>query len=224
MTETLDVVDENDNVIGKATREEIHTSGMWHRGVHVLVFDSQERLLLPVRSLTKDKFPNTYDCSVSEHVKTGETFEEAAIRGLREELGIVKPKLQRIVKFRMSYGTNDNTIAVLYKCRYSGKMKADKMEIKSMNFIPLGEVKKLLLMEEHKFAPWTRELLKRYLGIPSKIEEMSSGERRRGICSKREKCLWHPGMKCLFPDKPCIFCKIEKEQQKHGCFRALGKK
>ena len=81
MSEILDVVDENDHVIGKATREEIHSSELWHRGVHVFVFDSQGKLLLPIRSSTKDKFPNTYDCSVSEHLKTGETYEEAMVKG-----------------------------------------------------------------------------------------------------------------------------------------------
>jgi len=172
MSEILDVVDENDHVIGKATREEIHSSELWHRGVHVFVFDSQGKLLLPIRSSTKDKFPNTYDCSVSEHLKTGETYEEAAIRGLREELGITEPCLRQLVKFRMPYGTNDNTIAVLYECRYPSKIKADKTEVKSAGLLSLSEVKKLLLREEHKFAPWTRELLKWYLGMSSRIEEM----------------------------------------------------
>ena len=170
MSEFMDVVDENDNVIGKATREEIHGLGKWHRGIHVFVFDRAGRLLLPTRSSTKDKFPSTYDCSVSEHVKAGETFEEAALRGLKEELKLIKPILKQLLKFKMNYGPNDNTIAILYECRYRGKLEIDKNEIREAKFLPLERVREILITNESKFAPWTRELLKWYFHMPSKIK------------------------------------------------------
>jgi methionyl-tRNA synthetase len=37
-----------------------------------------------MRSVSKDKFPSHYDCSVSEHLEEGETYEKAAIRGLTD--------------------------------------------------------------------------------------------------------------------------------------------
>ena len=170
MSEFMDVVDENDNVIGKATREEIHGLGKWHRGIHVFVFDRAGRLLLPTRSSTKDKFPSTYDCSVSEHVKAGETFKEAALRGLKEELKLIKPILKQLLKFKMNYGPNDNTIAILYECRYRGKLEIDKNEIREAKFLPLERVREILITNESKFALWTRELLKWYFHMPSKIK------------------------------------------------------
>jgi isopentenyl-diphosphate delta-isomerase type 1 len=172
MPEFMDVVDENDRVIGKATREEIHNSGMWHRGVHVLVFNSKNELFLPLRSARKDKFPETYDCSVSEHVKSGETFDEAALRGMEEELKIINPVIKRLLKFRMNYGPNDNTIAVLYKCKCKDKVEINRVEVKNAKFMSLGKIKELLNKNESKFAPWTREILKWYFRLPSKIEEI----------------------------------------------------
>lgn len=62
----MDIVDKNGNVIGKAIREEIHGLGKWHRGIHVFVFDRTGQQLLPTRSSAKDKFPATYDFSVSD--------------------------------------------------------------------------------------------------------------------------------------------------------------
>ena len=170
MSEFMDVVDENDRVIGKETRSEIHRSGKWHRGVHVFVFNLGGQLLLPTRSLTKDKFPGTYDCSVSEHVQAGETFEEAALRGLKEELKIIKPELKRLLKFRMNYGPNDNTIAILYECQCEEKIEIDANEIREVEFLPLNKVRQMLTTNESKFTPWARELLKWYLHIPSKIK------------------------------------------------------
>ena len=173
MSELMDVVDENDNVIGKATREKIHNSQMWHRGIHILVFDSDGKLLLPFRSSRKDKFPNTYDCSVSEHVKAGEKFEEAAIRGIKEELNIKCPKLKRLLKFRMKYGPNDNMISVIYEYRHIGKInKVNKDEIEKIEFLSLNEVMEMLTSDESKFAPWTREILKWYFHMPSKLEKL----------------------------------------------------
>ncbi len=175
MSELMDIVDENDNVIGKATREKIHNSQMWHRGIHILVFNSEGKLLLPLRSSRKDKFPNTYDCSVSEHVKTGEKFEEAAIRGIKEELNIKCPKLKRLLKFRMKYGPNDNMISVIYECHYLGEIdinKIDRNEIKKIELLPLNEVREMLISDESKFAPWTREILKWYFNMPSKLERL----------------------------------------------------
>jgi len=67
----FDVVDDYDLVVGKETREKIHSSGLWYRGVHILVFNSKGKLLLQMRSAAKDKFPNHYDCSVSEHLEKG---------------------------------------------------------------------------------------------------------------------------------------------------------
>src|SRR5437870_3520289 len=37
--EWFDVVNERDEVIRRATRREVHATGLWHRAVHVLVFD-----------------------------------------------------------------------------------------------------------------------------------------------------------------------------------------
>lgn len=46
------------------------------------------RVLLQKRSGDKDSFPNCYDCSSAGHVDAGEEFIAAAIRELREELGL----------------------------------------------------------------------------------------------------------------------------------------
>jgi len=171
MYELIDIVDEKDNVIGVSTRREIHNSNKWHRGIHIFIFNSKGELLLQVRSKTK-KYPNTYDCSVSEHVKSGEKFEDAAQRGLKEELNITKLNLKKLLKFRMKYGEKDYMISVLFKGYYDGKVEVDKGEIDYAKFFSLDEIKEMLNKEEGKFSPWTKELLKWYFHLPSKIIEI----------------------------------------------------
>ena len=92
--ECMDVVDERNNVLYQETRENIHRTGLLHMGVHVLIFNSDRRMLLPVRSPDKDTFPGCYDTSLSEHCNAGETYDETVRRGLMEELKITNPALK----------------------------------------------------------------------------------------------------------------------------------
>jgi isopentenyldiphosphate isomerase len=155
------------------TREKIHSNGLWHRGVHILLFNSKDQLILQIRSSSKDKFPNHYDCSVSEHLEVGETYESAAIRGLKEELNVSNVDLKRILRFKLNYGPNDNMISGLYECRYDGPIQIDKREIQSLETHSLNEIKEMLVKDGDKFSPWMKEILKWYLRFPSQLEVIS---------------------------------------------------
>ncbi len=86
--ELFDVVDARDAVIGRATRAEVHANGLWHRAVHVLVFNAAGRVFLQKRSLAKDSSPGCWDSSCSGHLDAGEDYDAAALRELREEIGL----------------------------------------------------------------------------------------------------------------------------------------
>ena len=86
--EFFDIVNTRDEVIGRAPRREVHARGLWHRAIHVLVFDSVGRVFLQKRSQRKDLSPGLWDSSCSGHVDSGEDYEQAAQRELGEELGL----------------------------------------------------------------------------------------------------------------------------------------
>ena len=86
--EYFDVVNERDEPIGRATRREVHARRLWHRAVHILVFDSAGRIFLQKRSMKKDMSPGLWDSSCAGHVDAGEDYNAAAVRELGEELGI----------------------------------------------------------------------------------------------------------------------------------------
>jgi len=94
--EWFDVVNARDEVIRRATRREVHATGLWHRAVHVLVFDAAGRVFLQKRSMKKDLSPGLWDSSCSGHLDAGEDYDAAAVRELSEELGVrVSPPLAR---------------------------------------------------------------------------------------------------------------------------------
>lgn len=86
--EWFDVVNERDEVIGRETRRVVHATGLWHRAVHVLVFDRQGRVFLQKRSMKKDLSPGLWDSSCSGHLDSGEDYDTAAVRELGEEIGV----------------------------------------------------------------------------------------------------------------------------------------
>lgn len=87
--EILEIVNEEGEVLGLAPRSEIHGNpSLWHRVVHVLVFNRKGELLLQKRSMDKDVAPGRWDTSVGGHVNPGESLVKAAARELMEELGV----------------------------------------------------------------------------------------------------------------------------------------
>lgn len=98
MDELLDVVDELGNPTGETVMRKIaHRDGIRHRTSHVWLFrnhpDPQTdkprlQILLQKRSAIKDSFPDCYDISSAGHIPAGFSFEESAVRELKEELGI----------------------------------------------------------------------------------------------------------------------------------------
>lgn len=89
--EYFDIVNDRDEVIGRAPRAEVHAKRLLHRAVHILVFDAQGRLFLQKRSMSKDAEPGMWSTSCSGHVDSGETYDPAAQRELGEELGLFLP-------------------------------------------------------------------------------------------------------------------------------------
>ena len=86
--EIFDVVDEQDQVIGRDTRREVHARKLLHRATHVLVVNSRGRVFLQKRCLAKDTAPGCWDSSCSGHLDNGEAYRAAAVRELIEEIGV----------------------------------------------------------------------------------------------------------------------------------------
>ncbi|MFF5725932.1 NUDIX domain-containing protein [[Kitasatospora] papulosa] len=86
--EILDIVDENDEVVGQAPRGEATARGLRHRAVFIEARDAAGRLFVHRRTATKLVFPSHYDMFVGGVVGAGESYDEAALREAEEELGV----------------------------------------------------------------------------------------------------------------------------------------
>jgi isopentenyl-diphosphate delta-isomerase len=157
LNEILEIVDENNNIIGSATRGECYQKGLLHRAVNIFIYNSQDEVFLHQRSDKKLKYPLFWDISCSEHVKPGETFEEAAKRGLKEELGIDIHFEEVIPIHRMDNSDgqyHDNELIVTFKGVYDGVMKLDINEVAGGKFFNPNELDKLISTGKLKVTSW----------------------------------------------------------------------
>ncbi|MDH4231791.1 MAG: NUDIX domain-containing protein [Nitrospirota bacterium] len=142
--EVLEIVDKNGSVLGTARRSDFHGNpSLIHRVVHVLVFDRKGRLLLQKRSLNKDVAPGKWDTSVGGHVNPGEDVLTAAIREMREELGIKKCVPEYLYSYLFSNHVESELVST-FSCVYSSKILFNKEEIEETAFWDMKEIRKNL--------------------------------------------------------------------------------
>lgn len=105
MSEILDVVNEHDEVIGQAERDEVHTVGLLCRLVYVCFYTAEGEILFQKRSATKKNDPGRYTTTVSGHVASRQSYLEAAVRETFEETGVkIEPQeLQKIGVIRADF-------------------------------------------------------------------------------------------------------------------------
>lgn len=156
--ELFDVVNERDEVVGQATRGEVHARGLWHRAVHVFVFDRHGRLFLQKRSLAKDKSPGLWDASCSGHVDAGELYDTAAQRELREELGLERggpPIPWRRVGASEATGWE---FIWVYRLRDDGPFVLNPHEIDHGEWYEIAQIRALMVNDPERFTRPFREI------------------------------------------------------------------
>lgn len=163
MTEFFDIVDENDRIIGKAHRSECHSNPkLIHRGVFVIVVNKTGDVLLSKRSMKKDTGPGKWEV-IGEHNKPGEYYSNAALRGVKEELGL-SVKTEKISKIRYTNG-DETELDEVFFCRVASidGIKIDREEIDEVIFLSLDELKKKITCDPEAFTDGTILAIKEYL-------------------------------------------------------------
>ena len=98
--EMLPLVENDGNIIGKATRGECHNGNkLLHPVVHLHIFDKCGRIYLQRRPTWKTIQPGKWDTAVGGHIAYGESILDALKRETLEEVGIKN----FVPKFLLSY-------------------------------------------------------------------------------------------------------------------------
>jgi isopentenyldiphosphate isomerase len=148
--------------LGLVPRSVVHARGLWHRSVHVFLFDGEGRLYLQRRAPDKDVCPGLWDLSAAEHLKPGESFADGAERGLAEELGVTGAELEplgTIFAARLDLpgpGIRDYEMQQSFRGVWAGVLTSDPAEVAEVRAESLESLARWLNDAPEDFTPWFR--------------------------------------------------------------------
>lgn len=139
LVESFNMVDENDRPIPGilVDREFLHKMSGFHRAIHILIEVFGGRFLIQKKAVHTEN-GGKWSSAVSGHVRSRETYAQAAIREAKEELGleIDEKELIEIVKLSPSEATGNEFVMV-----FSYLMDPKKEEIT----LSSGEVDEIII-------------------------------------------------------------------------------
>lgn len=139
----MDVVNDNNEIVRKETKSKIYGEKLSHRIVHIFVINLKTNdIYLQKRSDTVSFLPGYYCTSAGGHVKSGETYEEAAKRELKEEIGIDLP-IHKLTPLNF-ISDNHKRFIELFAAFTEGGFNFGDGEVSGGEFMSFMEVEKLI--------------------------------------------------------------------------------
>jgi isopentenyl-diphosphate delta-isomerase type 1 len=164
--EIFEVVDADDNVIGTAKRSECHRNPkLLHRTSGVLVFNSRGDVLMTKRSMLMDTNPGKWTISAWGHNSIGESYEAAAVRELKEELGVTENVAVTFLLKTFLRAPYESEITHIFKAVHEGPFRLDEREVAESRFYGIGELKKEMRTSPSKFTSGCIRVMEEYFRI-----------------------------------------------------------
>lgn len=163
MLHPIDIINKNNQLTGEVSDpEQANLKGLWHRGVHVLIYTADGHILVQKRSTTIKRNPGKIDLSAGGFVDSGESPEQAAVREIKEETGlaIAASQLTLVNLTRYNHRWKDGekrkiSRAIIYTYLYKIEsadipLVAQRSEVAWIGFLPLRSVQ--WLVRRHSLA------------------------------------------------------------------------
>jgi isopentenyldiphosphate isomerase len=157
--ELVDIVDQDDRVVGVVTRAEMRERNLTHRCAEIAVRNTAGGIWVHRRTDTKDVYPGLYDMVVGGVLASGESWEVGARRELAEETGIHGVDLRELVRHSFD-GPSERALMRLYEVTWDGSITPQPEEIVWGAFVTMEELERMLRTKE--FCPDSVELFERW--------------------------------------------------------------
>lgn len=151
------LVDKNDNQIGTEEKIKAHKEGKLHRAFSVFIFNSKGELLLQKRNKKKYHSGGLWTNTCCSHPRPKEITREAAIRRLKEEMGI-NCDLKEIHKFVYKKEFNNGFTEYEYDHVFVGKSdvnpEINKKEVEDFKWVSTNFLKEDIKNNPEKYTFW----------------------------------------------------------------------
>jgi isopentenyldiphosphate isomerase len=158
MSELVERVDEQDQVIGVVERGQAIRQGWLHRVATTVCRDRHGRVLVHRRPDGDSRFPGLYEVMAGGAVEVGESYEAAAERELAEELG-VRVSVRPVVRFLMRGAISPYWLGV-HEAVVDGVITADPREVAWYGWLTEEELARAVC--DWPFVPDGQEAFRRY--------------------------------------------------------------
>tara|TARA_B100000927_G_scaffold286793_1_gene278796 strand:+ start:43 stop:555 length:513 start_codon:yes stop_codon:yes gene_type:complete len=151
------LVDKEDNQVGLMQKLEAHQKGLLHRAFSVFIFNSEYKLLLQKRAISKYHSGGLWTNTCCSHPREGEDIIDAANRRLSEEMGI-KTSLRKVFEFTYRAELDNNLIEnefdhVLYGV-YDHDPILNKEEAEDFKWVDMETLKSDISANSDKYTVW----------------------------------------------------------------------
>lgn len=145
-----DLFDFHDNFIQVGTKRDAKKLKLFTRSAHIILVDTQGKLMICKRPPSKKTYPNQITSSAGGHVEKGENYKVAAKRELKEELGLVIP-IKDAGRFDV-INNKERAIHHLFIGKTKNRMLIDSSEISNYYFLSLRDIKNDITLHPRKYA------------------------------------------------------------------------
>ena len=137
------VVDQDDAPVAARTRADCHADAtLMHRSVFVLV-ETRHGPLYQRRGFGKDSAAGSWDVACAGHVGVGESYHDAAVRELAEELGVEHAAPTPVGKLVVALDA-ETEMAMVFRLEHDGPFVMRLPEVAGIAVFAAGETPKPL--------------------------------------------------------------------------------
>lgn len=160
LQEEIVLVDPEDREIGTAEKLEAHRRGDLHRAFSVMIWDSHGRLLLQRRQIGKYHSGGLWTNSCCGHPRPGERANAAALRRLREEMGIscaLNPIGTFTYRAELGGGLIEHELVHIFRGCYEGAIAPNPKECDGFSWSSPEVIRRQIATAPQCFSTWFRK-------------------------------------------------------------------
>ena len=160
--EQVILVDEQNNPIGAADKETVHTKDTpLHRAFSLFLFNDKKQLLVTKRASTKKTFAGVWTNSVCGHVSPEEKTIDAVKRRVHEELQIHATDIHEVAPYRYRFadinGIVENEICPIFIGSTNEDPTLEKSEVEEYKWVDWNEFLETIKNNPGSYSPWSEE-------------------------------------------------------------------
>lgn len=166
MKEFVVLVDQDDQKLGLMEKQQAHVAGLLHRAFSVFVFNSNGELMIQQRAASKYHSPTLWTNTCCSHPRDNETYEQAAHRRLKEEMGFdcdLEFKFSFIYKAHLDNNLTEHELDHVFIGTYNDEPKLNPEEVMAYRWFDLMDLKKDIEKNPQNYTAWFKIIFEHYV-------------------------------------------------------------